>query len=184
MSASLASNGMDRASFCRPSLGPTSKIVTAPETRLATRFLLEIDEAVARLQLLPFLDEHFLHPTRDGRLDGELHLHGFNQHERVAGRDLRAVRDKHLPHFPGKLGDQVGAGAAASGGAALLELEITVEQAPANAHTELALGLDERDAATRAVRAFGDDPAAGPQAEFPLPVARECESLAGDPVSR
>src|SRR5512134_1453854 len=87
MSSTFTSVETCPGSFCSPSRGPTSTILTASSKG---------DQLRAFEHLLAGAVVDFLHHTVGGRDDRVLHFHGLEYQERLATRHLHAGRSQHL----------------------------------------------------------------------------------------
>src|SRR5687767_12442691 len=97
MSSSFTAVGTSAFSFCRPSRGPTSTSRTVSGILIS----LQRNQLRAFQNLLACVVKHLLHHAVRGRGNGVLHLHGFQNEERLALRHFGARLGHHLDHFAG-----------------------------------------------------------------------------------
>src|SRR5687768_10955254 len=91
MSSTLTAVDTSPGSFCRPSRGPTSTILTG---------LCKGDELRAFEHLLAGAVVDLLHHAVGGRRNGVLHFHRLEDEERLAFGHLVACLGHHLDDFP------------------------------------------------------------------------------------
>src|SRR5688572_28135086 len=84
---------------------PIARADSEPPTAIAS---VEHDENGAFFDAVPFGDPQLCDATRARRLDGDLHLHRFEDQEHLFGLDLRAHAGLDLPDVARDLGGDLG----------------------------------------------------------------------------
>src|SRR5438105_73609 len=83
-------------------------VATCPSRSTLTGGLLDNGDDVALLDDAALLDPDLLHGPRHGRLHGDLHLHGLEDHQGIALRDGVAGGHHDLPDVRHHLGLNLG----------------------------------------------------------------------------